>query len=129
MNHDNLHEKTWKDKKDMWMEFVKNEVMCTATCYPSYSKGMGKFTGFGMKNSSTLPSLGWKYFNNLRDENDEPTYTFKDKYVRWFVRQPIEGDWRAALNQCYIFNIAEIVFEIICREKNVIRTTCEIKRD
>ena len=38
--------------------------------------GMEKLTGFGMKNSLTLPSLANKYFNSLRDENDEPIYTY-----------------------------------------------------
>ena len=32
---------------------------------------MKELTVFGMKNSLTLPSLANKYFNNLKDENDE----------------------------------------------------------
>ena len=30
--------------------------------------GMEELTGFGMKNSLTLPSLANKFFNSLRDE-------------------------------------------------------------
>ena len=37
--------------------------------------GMEELTNFGMKNFLTLPSLANYYFNNLRDENDEPVYT------------------------------------------------------
>ena len=38
--------------------------------------GEEHFAGFCMKNSLTLPSLANKYLNSLRDDNDEPTYTF-----------------------------------------------------
>ena len=41
-------------------------------------KGIEKITGFGMKNSSTLPSLANKCFRSLRDENDETIYTYND---------------------------------------------------
>ena len=41
-----------------------------------------KKTGFSMKDFSSAPELGWKYFNSLRDENDEPIHTFNDKYMR-----------------------------------------------
>ena len=44
-----------------------------------------------MKDCLSLPSLGWKYFNSLRTEEDEPIYTCNDKYMRWFVRQSIKG--------------------------------------
>ena len=36
----------------------------------------------GMKNSLTPTSLAYKYFNSLRDETKEPTYTYNDEYVR-----------------------------------------------
>ena len=52
---------------DKWMDYVKNDVLCTAFSYARYSKGMEEITEFGMKNSLTLPSLGWKYFNSLRE--------------------------------------------------------------
>ena len=51
---------------------------------------MQEGTGFGLKGCSSLPGLGWKYFNNLREKNDEPSYTFNHKYKRWFVRQSIK---------------------------------------
>ena len=34
--------------------------------------GMEESTEFRMKNSLSLPSFANKYFNSLRDENDEP---------------------------------------------------------
>ena len=70
------------NKKDVWLDCVKNDVLCTAYGYARYDKSMEKITGFGKKNSLTLPSLGWKYFNGLRDESDEPIYTYKYKYMR-----------------------------------------------
>ena len=51
---------------------------------------MKELTGFGMKNSLTLPSSAKKYFNSLKDENDEPIYTYNDEYMPHFVRQSIK---------------------------------------
>ena len=80
---------------------------------------MEELTGFGMKNSLTLPSLANKYFNSLRDESDEPIYTYNDEYMRHFVRQSIKGGRCAALNQYYKSNISQEVFNIISKELNV----------
>ena len=80
---------------------------------------MEKLTGFGMKNSLTLPSLGNKYFNSLRDENDEPIYTYNDEFMRYFVRQSIKGGPCSALNQYYKSNISGKVFNNISKELNV----------
>ena len=51
---------------------------------------MEEITGFGMKDCLSIPGLGWKYFNSLRTEEDEPINTYNDKYMRWFVRQSIK---------------------------------------
>ena len=53
---------------------VKNDVLSTAFCYDRYPMGMEEVTGFGMKNSLTLPSLANKHLNSLRYEDDEPIY-------------------------------------------------------
>ena len=41
--------------------------------------GMDVLTNFGNKNSFTLPSLANNFFNSLRDEDDEPIYTYTDQ--------------------------------------------------
>ena len=51
---------------------------------------MEELTGFGLKNSLTLPSVANKYFNSARDENDEPIYTYNDEYMRHFIRQSMK---------------------------------------
>ena len=43
---------------------------------------MKEITGFSMKDCLSLPGLGWKYFNSLRTEEDEPIYTYNDKYLK-----------------------------------------------
>ena len=48
---------------------------------------MEEITGFSMKDSLSAPGLGWNYFSSMRDEEDEPIYTFNDKYMRDFVRR------------------------------------------
>ena len=80
---------------------------------------MEALTGFGMKNCLTLPSLANKYFNSLRDESDEPIYTYNDEFMRHFVRKSIKGGLCLALNQYYKSNISKEVFNIISKELNV----------
>ena len=80
---------------------------------------MEKLTGFGMKNSLTLPSLANNYFNSLRDESDEPIYTYNDEYMRHFVRQSIKGGRCSALNQYYKSNISNELFNFISKELKV----------
>ena len=48
---------------------------------------MSSITGFGMKDCLSLPSLGWKHFMSSRCVDDEPIYSYTDKYMRHFVRQ------------------------------------------
>ena len=101
MNHDDIDANNYKDKKDIWLPYVKNDVLCTAYSYARYIKAMEEITGFSMKDCLSLPGLGWKYFNSLRKEEDEPIYTYNDKYMRWFVRQSIKGGRVCAFNQYY----------------------------
>ena len=93
-------------------------MLSTAFSYARYSKGMEELTGFGMKNCLTLPSLANKYFNSLRDESDEPIYTYNDEFMRHFVRKSIKGGRCSTLNQYYKSNISQEVFNIISKELN-----------
>ena len=61
--------------------------------------GMEELGNLGVKNSLTLPSSPNKCFNSLRDENDEPIYTYTDPIMRNSVRNSIKGARCAALNQ------------------------------
>ena len=80
---------------------------------------MEELTGFGMKNSLTLPSLANKYFNSLRDENDEPISTYTDAFMRNFFRKSIKGGRCTAFNQQFKSEISSKVFNIISKELNV----------
>ena len=64
-----------KRKKDAWLEYVKNDVLSTASSYARDRKAMQKITGFSMRDYLSLPRLGRKYFNSLRTEHHEPIYT------------------------------------------------------
>ena len=88
--------------------------------------GMEKLTGFGMKNSLTLPTLETKYFNILRDENDEPIYTYTDPFMRNLVRKAIKDGKCNAFNQHYKSEILDEVFNIISKELNVNGNICDI---
>ena len=91
LEHDEIFEDTWEERENEWLPYVKNDVLSFAFCYARYTMGMEKLTGFGMKNSLTLPSLANKNFNNLRDENNEPVHTYTDPFMRNFVRKAIKG--------------------------------------
>ena len=101
-------------------------MLSTAFFYARYSKCMEEETGFGMRNSLTLPSLTNSYFNSLRDENDEPIYNYNDDYMRWLVRQSIKRGRSSVLNGYYKSNIYVEVFYIISKEVDIIGNICEV---
>ena len=80
---------------------------------------MKEITGFSMKDCLSLPGLGWKYFNSLRTDEDEPIYTYNDKYMRWFVRQSIKGGRVCSFNQYYKSNHFDDIKRILSRELGV----------
>ena len=83
--------RTLGKKKNQWIPYLKNNVLSNALSYDRYSKSMEELTAFGKKNGLILPSRANKYFISLRDENDEPIYTYTDPFIRFFVRQYIKG--------------------------------------
>ena len=87
---------------------------------------MEELTGFDMKNSLTLPSLANNFFNSLRDENDEPLYTYTDPFMRNFVRKSIKGGRCNDFSQHYKSEISDEVFNIISKELNVNGNICDI---
>ena len=101
MDHDEIDANKYKYEKDVWLPYVKNDVLSTAYCYARYNKCMEEITGFSMKDCLSLPDLAWENINSLRTEEDEPLYTYDDKYMRWFVRQSIKGGRVCAFNQYY----------------------------
>ena len=103
MDHDEVDYDNYKDKKDEWLPYVKNDVLCTAFSYARYCKSSEEIIGFSMKNCVSAPGLGWKFINSMRDENDEPIFAFIDKDMRWFVRQSIKRERVCAFNRYYRF--------------------------
>ena len=116
MNHDEITADNYKDKKGIWLPYVKNDVLCTAYSYARYIEAMKEITRFSMKDCLSLPGLGWKFFNSLRTEEDEPIYTYNDKYMRWFVRQSIKGGRVCAFNQYYKSKHCDDILKIINKE-------------
>ena len=87
---------------------------------------MDELTRFEMKNSLTLPSSATKFFNSSRDENDEPIDTYNDEYMKWFVRQSIEGGRCSAVNQYYNSIVSVEVHNIFSIELNINGNVCVI---
>ena len=110
-NDDEVFSDTWKDKKDIWIDYVKNDVLCTAFCYTRCTKAMEDITGFSMKGCLSLPGLGWKYFNSLGTKGQEPIYTYNDKYKRYFVRQSFQGGRVCFFNHYYKSKICDDFFK------------------
>ena len=80
---------------------------------------MEKITGFPRKDCLSLPGVGWKYFENLGTEEEQPSYTYNDKYMRWFVRQSVEGGRVCSFNQFCKSKICDDIVRIISEELNV----------
>ena len=49
MNHDEIYADNWRDKKDEWVDYAKNDVLCTGFSYARYSKAMEDISVFSMK--------------------------------------------------------------------------------
>ena len=86
---------------------------------------MEEITGFSMKDCLSLTGLGFRYFNSLRTHQDEPIYTYNDKYMKYFVRQAAYGGRVCAFNQNYKSNICDDILNIISKELNVEGNTYE----
>ena len=86
---------------------------------------MQKITGFVMKDCLSL--TGPKYFKSLGNEEDELIYTYKDKYMRWFVRQSTKGGRVCAFNQQYKSEkICDDILKTISEKLNVKRKLYDI---
>ena len=125
LEHDEIYEDTWEARENERLPYVKNNVLSTAFCYARYTMGMEELTVFGMKNSLTLQTLANKYFNSLRDENDEPIYTYTDPFMINFVRKAIKGGRCNAFTQHYKSELSDEVFSIISKELNVNGNICD----
>ena len=67
-----------------------------------------------------------KFYNSLRDENGEPTYSYNNEDMRHFVRNTIKGGRCTVLIQCYKSSISDEVFNIFSTELNKSGNICEI---
>ena len=125
MDHDDIDGNNYKDKKDIWLPYVKMDVLSTSFCYARYSKAMEEITGFSMEGCLSLPGLGFKNFNSLRTDHDEPTYTYNDKYMRRFVRQAAYGGRVCAFIQYYKSNTCDDILNIKSKELKIEGNTYE----
>ena len=98
---------------------LKNDVFCTAFSYARYCMAMQEIRGFSIKDCLSVPGLGLKYFNSLRTEEDEPIYTYNDKYMSWFVRQAAYGGLVCAFNQYYRSKTSRDILKVLSKELNL----------
>ena len=87
---------------------------------------MEDITAFSMKDCLSVPGQDWKLFNSLRNEEDEPIYTYNNKYMRWFVRQSFKGGKVCAVSQYYESKKCDDNLKIISEELNVKRIIHDI---
>ena len=66
MNHTEIYEDTWQDKRNEWLPYLRRDVLSLAFINARYSINMESITNFGMKNCLSLPSVGWKNYNSKR---------------------------------------------------------------
>ena len=88
--------------------------------------GMEKLTILGMKNSSTLAPLINNFLNNLRDENNEPIYTYIDNFMTNFVRNSFKSGRSNACNQHNKSEISDEVFHFISKKFRVNDNVCHL---
>ena len=122
MKHDEMDGYNYKDKINECLPYVKNDVLCTVFSNARYIKAMEEITGFSMNDCLSLPGLGLKYFNSLETEEDEPLYTYKDKYMRGFVRQAAYGGRVCAFNHYYKSEGFDYSFKITSHQLKIERS-------
>ena len=71
-------EDTWESHCDIWEPYLRMDILTLAFIHARYSMNIQSITGLGMKDCLSLPSLGWKYFNSQRCEDDEPLYSYTE---------------------------------------------------
>ena len=76
-------------------------------------------TGFPMKDSSSAPGLGWRYFKSSGTEKVETIYTYNNKCMGHFIRQSIKGGHVCVFNRYYISKICSDVLKVISEELKV----------
>ena len=124
-DQDEIYEDTWEDEEHEWLLYFKNDVLSAAFSYARYSKGLEEMTGFGMKNIITLLSFAKYSFNSMRDEKEEPIYTYTDDYMRYFVRKSI-NDVRCSTSNQYQKPInSNEVCNVMSTESGVNVKVCE----
>ena len=109
IKYDENFGETLREKKTEWLDYFKNDALSSAFSYARYITLLEKITGFGMKDCFSLPKPGWKYFNCLSPEEDEPIYTYYDKHMSWIVRRARKGERVCAFNQYYESKICVIL--------------------
>ena len=57
MNHGEVDGNNYKGEKNEWLDYVNNDVLCTAFIYVRYCKATEEITGFSMKDCLSLPGL------------------------------------------------------------------------
>ena len=77
---------------------------------------MENIPGLGMKDCLSSPRLGWKCFNSLKTEEDEPNFTYNDRYMRWFLRENINGGQVCAFNQFFKPKICDSISKHLSEE-------------
>ena len=119
MIHNEIDLNNWRDKPSEWLDYVKNDVSCTAFSYARYNKAMEETIGLLTKHCLSLPALGWKHFDSLGTEEDESIYTYNDNYMRRFLRQSTKRGRVCAFYQYYESKVRDDKLKIISEELNV----------
>ena len=79
-------------------------MITLAFFFTEKSQGIKKVTGLGKKKCTCSPSLGLRHVNLKESENDvesltETMFSYIDRYLQEFERQPFEGDKVGTFNQ------------------------------
>ena len=108
-----------REREIEWLDYVKNNVLCTVLSKSGFSKAMEGITGFGMKDCVSLPKLGWKNFKSLRKDEDEVIYTYDDNYMKRFLRQNIKGGRVCSYIQFFNWKLCDKILNCVSEDLKV----------
>ena len=97
--HDLILLSNYKEHEKLWKPYFVDDVRGPAYVVSEHGNSIQKITGVSYKNSLTESFLGWVCLGRYLKQVNRTFYTPKNKYVRNFIRKPVNVGRVICLNR------------------------------
>ena len=110
INQDLINIALYKDYENLWRLYFIDDVLGLAYVLAKHGNSIQKITGVSYKNSLTEAALEWSCLGRYLKEDNKILYTPKNKYVRNFIKQTVDGGRFLACNkECVSKSFTDVV--------------------